>query len=1154
VLLFIALFGLQSAVPRPGAAAEEPKRVVIVFGEDLNHPAVSSLNRALRVALSTESPDRAEIYGEDLALRRPADQYEKELLSLLPSKYNSFKFDLVFAVSPTALQLRLSEPTLWQSYKWYLAIIISAILIEALLIIWLLSVQARRKHAEQRSEHFALLASIEHHRLQEVIANLPGVIWELRIDPATGQEQVEFVSQNVEKMLGYSVEEWQSTPQLGRSIVDVRDRDSLERAVENVLVTGKEGVLRYRWQRKDGTTLWVETHLVAIRDEAGRATGLRGMTMDISERKLIETVLTEREAQLAGIIGSAMDAIISIDSTQRIVLFNAAAEKIFGCSAEQAHGQLIERFIPERFKHLHQEHIRNFGNTQLTKLTMGAQLPLTAINAAGQEFPIEAAISQVDVNGSNYYTVILRDISERQRAEQELKQSESNSRTVFNAANDAIFVHDSNTGTILDANQRMSEMYGFTLDEVRTLTVSDLSSNEPGYKQHDAMRYIQKAANGEPQLFEWRAKHKTGRLFWVEVNLRHAVVRGKGVLLAVVRDITVRKDTVDELRRSEERFAKAFRVNPQPMSVTTVATGRYLEVNDSFLAMSGYRRDEVIGHSAIELAIWETPERRSEFIQLLNEHGSIVNMETMFRTKNGSLRVLLSSAELLEFSGEDCLLVASSDITERVQAESALVESEERFRNLAATAPVMIWMSDQNQDSTYFNSQWLDFTGRKLEEEIGDGWLEGVWPNDRARCIEMFSTSFDRRTSFRMEYRLRAADGGYRWVYDSGTPRFSATGEFLGYIGSCIDITERKTSEEAIRSAQTQMRLIADSLPVLISHVDTNGCYTFSNRTYESWFAESPEKIKGRHMRDVLGDDAWQRIRPRVETTLAGEQVHFEDWLANDTGPIRWVSVDQIPMRNGSGTINGFVSLVSDVTERRQTEETLRTLSGRLINAQEEERSRVARELHDDLSQQMAILSIELSQLAAQVPESETNLQTRIKRLKELSHDVATEIHRLSYQLHPAKLDHLGLVSALKSFCHELAEHQVLEIEFQQRGFPATLSKDVTLCAFRIAQEALRNVVKHSGASLAKVRLNKTDKGLYLVISDDGCGFDTSSPSMKSGLGLLGMEERLRLVGGKLEIRSRPGRGVVIKVSIPMKLTDSLPGQLVEVNSGDSNN
>ena len=265
-------------------------------------------------------------------------------------------------------------------------------------------------------------------------------------------------------------------------------------------------------------------------------------------------------------------------------------------------------------------------------------------------------------------------------------------------------------------------------------------------------------------------------------------------------------------RQAEEKFVKSFRANPQPMSLTRLADGLYLDVNDSFVAMSGYTRAEVIGHTSTELKIWQTPEHRTNFVQELKQRGSIVNVETKFRTKDGSLRVLLTSAEKFDVAGEECLLVASSDITERIAAQQAVLESEERFRNMADSAPVMIWVSGEDRQCTYVNKQWVDFTGRSTEEQLGNGWVEAIHPDDRDRSFQIYAHAFEERTAFEMEYKLRRHDGEYRWIFDTGAPRFSSENVFLGYIGSCIDITERKESEVKLHDANEQLQQLKNQL------------------------------------------------------------------------------------------------------------------------------------------------------------------------------------------------------------------------------------------------------------------------------------------------------------------------------------------------------
>ena len=258
----------------------------------------------------------------------------------------------------------------------------------------------------------------------------------------------------------------------------------------------------------------------------------------------------------------------------------------------------------------------------------------------------------------------------------------------------------------------------------------------------------------------------------------------------------------------------------------------------------------------------------------------------------------------------------------------------------------------------------------------------------------------------------------------------------------------------------------------------------------------------------------------------------FRLWAKD--GRLVWVQnlISVNPQPDGAAKLHGFII---DISDRKRTEEALKDLGGRLIAAQEEERRRVARELHDDFNQRLAVLCIELEQLGKKM-ENSLPLRRSVDRLKTQAHELAAEIHRLSYKLHPAKLDHLGLAAAIKSLCAELTESEKLKVEFYQSGFPTAVDKDITLCVFRIVQESLRNCVKHSRAESVRVVLTKTRNAIRLVVSDNGCGFNTNSDSMERGLGFISMKERLHLVGGKMSVYSKPLRGTRIEVSVPLKL------------------
>src|SRR5688572_14606239 len=231
------------------------------------------------------------------------------------------------------------------------------------------------------------------------------------------------------------------------------------------------------------------------------------------------------------------------------------------------------------------------------------------------------------------------------------------------------------------------------------------------------------------------------------------------------------------------------------------------------------------------------------------------------------------------------------------------------------------------------------------------------------------------------------------------------------------------------------------------------------------------------------------------------------------------------------GARKELIGVMVDITDRKSAEACLTEMTGRLIRAQEEERSRIARELHDDFNQRLALLAIGLQRLGHTF-ESETGVAAQVSDLYHMTQEIASDVHRLSHQLHPAKLQHLGLVPAIKGLCRELSEQYGAEIDFVHRNVPNPIAQESALCIFRVAQEALSNTVKHSGVKNGKLELF-VDRGvLHLCVSDSGAGFDLQAISAKGRLGLVSMQERVRAAGGTISVESRPSTGTRISVHL----------------------
>jgi PAS domain S-box-containing protein len=261
--------------------------------------------------------------------------------------------------------------------------------------------------------------------------------------------------------------------------------------------------------------------------------------------------------------------------------------------------------------------------------------------------------------------------------------------------------------------------------------------------------------------------------------------------------------------------------------------------------------------------------------------------------------------------------------------------------------------------------------------------------------------------------------------------------------------------------------------------------------------------------------------------------------IRND-GTLRWIGARGQFQYAKDGTAERMVGMAVDITERKKSEEALASLSGHLIEAQDEERKRIAREIHDDYQQRLAMVAIDLEEIAGNIGRSNFDAASRMRKLWNDVGELAADLHSLSHQLHSSALENLGLVAGIKAFCDEFSNQQALQVDFTYDNVPHEIPTEVNLCLFRITQESLRNVKRHSDSNRAEVRLEGIGDRLHLSILDRGKGFDHHVQSIQGGIGIRSMEERLRLVGGRLEVHSKVKEGTRIEASVPVATSRDL--------------
>lgn len=468
------------------------------------------------------------------------------------------------------------------------------------------------------------------------------------------------------------------------------------------------------------------------------------------------------------------------------------------------------------------------------------------------------------------------------------------------------------------------------------------------------------------------------------------------------------------------------------------------------------------------------------------------------------------------------------------------------------------------------NDACLEIFGFRREDVIGRTTLMlGIWPDpqERARLIERVKAERSVRDA---EVMMRTNSGDRRRFLISANLIKLGKKRCLLTIGN--DITERKQAEEALqqlnatlehrvaertvalRESEERFRAFLDHAPNLAFSKGLDGRYLYANRPFQEAFGLDQKSLIGKSDIELFPREQADQFQSNDHQVLeSGKAMKFEEIALYTNGPHTSIVV-KFPVRDGAGRIYATGGVVTDITDRKRTEENLRQsqeelrqhraqlqdLTSKLITAQEQERQRIARELHDDVSQRLAALVFDVASLEQHPPLLPELVGKALEPVREQLERLSDDLHNLAYKLHPSLLEHAGLQPAIEDQVREVTKRTGLSVSLKVNHVPGSLPLDHSTCLFRVLQESLQNVVKHAGATEATVKLSGSSKGVGLSVTDNGKGFDAGDKSAHhNGLGLTSMQERLRLLQGLLRVHSRPGGGTKVCAWIPLKGTSS---------------
>jgi PAS domain S-box-containing protein len=996
-----------------------------------------------------------------------------------------------------------------------------------------------RKRAEQDLRE-------SRNKYQALIETTADFIWEM---DASGKYT--YCSPQMKDLWGYEPRDM-----IGKTPFDVMPPDDRKQAIESFMSLAKAPQpftgLEASSYDSQGRLIAVEISGVPFFDADGRLLGYRGISRDVTERKRAQEALAESRKKYRGLVEKVNDWVWEINAAGVYTYVSPRAQELLGYAPEEIVGKTPFDFMPPA----EAQRVWNvFEPTWLERKPLEL-FENTLVRKDGRVVTVETSGMPVFAEDGTFlgYTGIDRDVTERKQAEEALRESEEKFRLLAETSPAAILIYQE--GKYVYVNPAAESLTGYRRDELLPQAVGDVV--HPDYRRQVKQMISRRAQGQEPPVhYEVKILTKDGQERWMDSVTGSIRYGNRPAGLVVAFDITERKWAEEALRKSEEKFATAFRSSPIAIAVTRLRDGCILDANEAMLKLLHFTADEVIGHTTRDLDIWVDVSDRAQFTQMLSTAGSVRDLEYRLRTKDGAVVMIHLSAELLEFGGEPCMLSTLVDVTERERAAEAL-RREKAFTDKLLNAPrdTVFLFEPATGQPIRWNQRFAEVSGYDDEEIAGlkvpDDFLD-EHDLDKAResivkvraegqgVVELFLVT-KRGVHIPFEYATTVVET------EDGKTLFLAIGR---------DITERKRAEEVLRRSEEQFhRLFEDDLTA--DFITTpEGEILLCNPAFARTFGFSrAEDAVGTSIMDLYLDPQERRLlleRLKKE----GKIERLEVWRKRRDGEPIYIVENVVGQFDEQGRLYEIKGYLFEDTQRKRAEDALRELTAtleskvarrteeleyragqlqkltlELTEAEERERKRLAEILHDDLQQVLAAAKFHVGLLGSRVKD-DAESQEIAGQARDLLGDAIAKSRSLSHELSAPGLSRSDLIEAFEWLAEQMQTKHRFTVHLEVGEQIEVASEPLRVLLYKAAQELLFNAIKHAGVHEATLRLRHRRGRIWLFVSDQGRGFDSRGLGKASGFGLLSIRERVEYLGGRMKIRSAPGKGSIFAVAVP---------------------